>query len=441
MRMQYLLKFNITAKRLLLALTFLVLLPCLVHASQTRTVTLNDETEIEITVDKAKGDTLFLWLYSEAGPQKADEHIAKQLVKNNIEVWRPDLFAAHFLPVATSSMDRIPETDFSFLIEYAFQQTGKKIIPVSTGRGSLPVLRGARHWQLKRQLKSQSQQKNNNALTGVILMSPKFFIETPEPGVKAELLPIVKHTNLPIFILQPEKSPWYWKLDQTIPVLEKSGSDVFVQRIKDVRDRYYFRPDANEIENKQSQLLALTLKRAANYLKSLPYKKRDVVKANIKQLQIQLGKKERKLKIYQGNPLPPALKLKNLHNKFVDIKKLKGQVILVNFWASWCPPCVHEMPSMQRLQSRFSNKPFTILGVNMAEEEKTIRHFLKTKVKINFPVLLDIDGAALKSWGVFAFPTSYVIDKKGQIRYALFGGVDWETKDIVKKISALINEE
>ena len=129
-----------------------------------------------------------------------------------------------------------------------------------------------------------------------------------------------------------------------------------------------------------------------------------------------------------------------MNNKEVNLNRLKGKVVLVNFWASWCPPCVHEMPSMQHLQNRLFAKGFTILGVNMAEDVKTVRHFLKTKVAVDFPILFDIDGAALKDWGVFAFPTSYVIDKKGKIRYAIYGGVDWETQDIINKITLLLNE-
>ena len=178
----------------LLLLTLLIagFSPHLVFAEETHFFSINPETEIEYTVYKATGDhdqadTLFLWLYSEAGPQKSEHDIARYLAKNNIEVWRVDLFAAHFLPVASSSMDRIPDTDISELIEYAFKLTGKKIIPVTTGRGSLPVLKGAKRWQ--------TQYKNSRALIGVILMSPKFFVETPEPGVKAKLLDIVEKTN------------------------------------------------------------------------------------------------------------------------------------------------------------------------------------------------------------------------------------------------------
>lgn len=429
MQIHYLLKFNLSLLLILLITSFS---SRIIFAEETISFSVNAETEIEISVYPAKGDTLFLWLYSEAGPQKSEHEIAKQLAKNNIEVWRFDLFAAHFLPVASSSMDRIPDSDISELIEYAFKKTGKKIIPVTTGRGSLPVLKGANRWQNK--------YKNSHALAGVILMSPKFFIETPEPGREGKLLEIVKQTNLPLFILQPKQSPWYWKLEQTIPALEKGGSDVFVQRIKGVRDRYYFRPDANAYENKISEKLPATLKRAASYLKTLPYKSRHVAVRKYKKVRVTTGKKERKLSVYKGTPIPSKLILKDLKNKTVDLSQLKGKVILVNFWASWCPPCVHEMPSMQRLQNRFFAKGFTILGVNMAEDEKTVRHFLNTKVNIQFPILFDSDGTALKSWGVFAFPTSYVIDKKGKIRYAIFGGVDWEKESIINKITNLLNE-
>lgn len=411
---------------------FLLFISHLSYAEETLFFSADKETEIEITAYPAQGDTLFLWLYSEAGPQKSEHEIAKQLTKYNIEVWHVDLFAAHFLAVAGSSMDKIPSTDISELIQYAFNKTGKKIIPVSSGRGSLPILKGTNLWQKK--------YKNSPALTGVILISPKFFVETPEPGKKGMLLDIVAKTNLPLFILQPRQSPWYWKLDKTIPALEKNGSDVFVQRIKGVRDRFYFRPDASAYENKISSKLPIFLKRAAHYLKKLPAKKRIAVIAKKQNNKVLAGKKERKLSIYKGSPIPPELILKDLNNKLVSLQQLKGKVVLVNFWASWCPPCVHEMPSMQGLQNRFFTKGFTILGVNMAEDEKTVRHFLKTKVDVQFPILFDSEGAALKRWGVFAFPTSYVIDKKGKIRYAIFGGVDWEKESIIKKISNLLNE-
>jgi peroxiredoxin len=95
---------------------------------------------------------------------------------------------------------------------------------------------------------------------------------------------------------------------------------------------------------------------------------------------------------------------------------------------------------MQRLKDKLAGKPFTILGVNMAEEPGEVRDFLSKIVHVDFPILLDRDGAALGRWKVFAFPTNYVVDKRGRIRYAMFGAIDWDNPDVVTKIEGLLAE-
>lgn len=113
--------------------------------------------------------------------------------------------------------------------------------------------------------------------------------------------------------------------------------------------------------------------------------------------------------------------------------------VLVNFWASWCPPCVHEMPSMQRLADRYADRPFTILAVNLAEDEADVRAFV-ARHELRFPVLLDPAGESIDAWKVFAYPTSYVIDHRGDIRYALFGAIDWLEPDVLKTSESLLDE-
>jgi thiol-disulfide isomerase/thioredoxin len=399
-------------------------------AQQTITID-NADVVLSANVYSAKGNTLYVWLPPEGGFQPAHSIMAEKLSTLGVEVWLIDLFEAHFLPPVASSLEQIQAKDISDLLAVA-EQTGKHVLLISSGRGTSPLLRGAHHWQQSRPV--------NNSFSGVILLSPQFYTETPEPGQPAQLMPVVPRTNLPIFIIQPRLSPWFWKLDQTVPALQQSGSDVFVRVLPDVRDRFHYRPDATSIEQSLGDDLARLLHQAGSLLSRLPAKYRPVMPFTELSPTLTEGKKDRALKPYQGNPQPPGLALSDLQGNLHNLKAYRNKVVLVNFWASWCPPCVHEMPSMQRLADKLGTEPFTILAVNMAEPEVTIQQFLQTKVNVNFPVLLDQDGAALKRWGVFAFPTSYVIDKKGKIRYALFGSVEWDSEEMLSALSTLLRE-
>ncbi|MBI5783615.1 MAG: TlpA family protein disulfide reductase [Gammaproteobacteria bacterium] len=147
---------------------------------------------------------------------------------------------------------------------------------------------------------------------------------------------------------------------------------------------------------------------------------------------------ERRLRPYKGTPVAPPLRLTDLDGKTHDLADYKDKVVLVNFWASWCPPCVKEMPSMQRLKEKMAGKPFVILAVNMAEPENEVRDFLATKVKVDFPILMDRDGAALKAWKVFVFPTSFIVGPDEKIRYGLYGEFEWDTDEIIRVMGGLL---
>jgi thiol-disulfide isomerase/thioredoxin len=147
-----------------------------------------------------------------------------------------------------------------------------------------------------------------------------------------------------------------------------------------------------------------------------------------------------KLKPYKGNEQPPALTLPDLNGKHHSLKSFKGKVLLVNFWATWCPPCRIEMPSMWRLKNKLKNRPFEILAVDMGEEQKIVRAFLPDDMERDFIVLLDSEGKALKEWKIFAFPTSFLIGKQGKIRYALYGGLEWDGPEETAIVEKLLNE-
>ena len=144
------------------------------------------------------------------------------------------------------------------------------------------------------------------------------------------------------------------------------------------------------------------------------------------------------LKSLPVQPAPPLV-LPSLSGPSVDLVQLRGKVVLVNFWAVWCPPCRKEMPSMNRLMTKLEGKPFTILGVNEGESPEEIQAFLR-QVPVNFPILLDREGDLLKPWKVFAFPTSYVVDKRGRLRLGLFGSIEWDSPEAVAQLEKLLAE-
>lgn len=413
------------------SLFFLLLFCQTVQAGSEYPLTLPDGSELLVERYAAAGEKLFIWLAPEAGLQEAERNTASWLAGLGVEVWYPDLFEANFLPVVASSMDKIPAEQIVGLITAA-ANSGKQVYFVTSGRGAIPALRGIRQWQVENPL--------GDSLRGLILMSPKFFLETPEPGQTAEIMPVVKITNVPIFVIQPDQSPWWWKLDQTIPALEEGGSEVFVRALQGVRDRFYYRPDATADERRLATQLPRLLIQASALVSTLEPARQPVLNKQLLEVKTAASKKARELKVYSGDNNPPPLSLFDLYDKRLSLGDYKGKVVLVNFWASWCPPCVHEMPSMQRLRNALRDKPFEILAVNMAEDRATIQRFVTEQVQVNFPIMLDSDGVALKNWGVFAFPTSYVVGKQGKIRYALFGSREWDEPDVLSVLNTLIDE-
>ena len=409
-----------------------------VYARSSLSVAVDQETEINVevvspsrTVKGVNDRLLFIWQPHEGGLRPIDYELADKLAGMGIEVWLLDLIQAYFLSNTTGNMGKLNGDGFKALIDAGIK-TGKTVVIGSSGRSAVPLLRGARDWQLAN--------RDHSRFAGAISVSPKVYVKTPQPGEPAVLLPIVAATNLRYFILQPDKSPAFWQLNQTIPTLQQAGSEVYLQPLYGIRDRFYFRPDAYQLEHNAADQLAAKLFNAITLLSknTTAYRKPHTTLA--KTTETIAEKQERKLERHQGNPIPHALVLPDLNDKMIDLRSLKGKVVVINFWASWCPPCVHEMPSMESLYQQFKDKPFTILGVNMAESKAEVNSFLSKKVKVTFPIVMDYDGAALKTWRVYAFPTSYVVDKQGKIRYALFGSVLWDNPDIVSKIKMLINE-
>lgn len=220
------------------------------------TLRLQSGTEVPLTVFPAQGSSLLLWLPSESGLVAADHKAAALLAKSGIEVWLPDLHAAYFLPIVRSSLLQIPVADVARVIAQA-QQRGKAVYLISSGNGAALAL------QAVTQL---SKQKSRPA--GAILFSPNLFTGTPEPGDDARYLPVTSRTRLPIFIVQPDHSPWKWRVEELQSRLQRGGSKVSVQILPGVRDRFYYREDASPAERAWAPRLPELILNALQSLKA-----------------------------------------------------------------------------------------------------------------------------------------------------------------------------
>lgn len=134
---------------------------------------------------------------------------------------------------------------------------------------------------------------------------------------------------------------------------------------------------------------------------------------------------------------PPPLDLADLGGRRHDLAAYRGRVVLVNFWATWCAPCLAEMPSLQLLQTRLEDAPFTVLAVNYGESAEKVAKYVET-MAFDLPVLLDAFHRVRYEWKVRSLPTSYLIDASGRRRYLLRGECDWASPEAVAQVRALL---
>jgi cytochrome c biogenesis protein CcmG/thiol:disulfide interchange protein DsbE len=118
------------------------------------------------------------------------------------------------------------------------------------------------------------------------------------------------------------------------------------------------------------------------------------------------------------------------------LSSLRGKVVVLNFWATWCPPCQDELPSLERLQARLAPLGGTVLGISVDEDEAAYRRFLE-RYHVGFPTYRDPSKRIPASYGTNMYPETYIIDPEGRIARKIIGAQDWTSPDILAYLQTL----
>ena len=143
-----------------------------------------------------------------------------------------------------------------------------------------------------------------------------------------------------------------------------------------------------------------------------------------------------------GRPLTaPDFALTTPSGAAVSLKQFRGKVVLLNFWATWCPPCVREMPSMEALFQKFKPRGFTVLAVSLDEKgAAVVKPFLK-KYRLTFPVALDPDSGISGRYGARDLPSSFLIDAQGRVVAAAKGERDWYSAEAISYVAEVLDQQ
>lgn len=408
---------------MIFATSFLLSDVCFAETDMVLTVSTGDE----ITVERfpASGKYLMVWLAPEYGFRGAHRSLARMLTEQNIEVWQSNIVESLFMPQGSTSIKKLNGLRVADIIEHAHKITGKKIIVVGDSYATVSALQGAHQWQRKNQIKPY--------LIGAVLFSPYTYSTIPPLGQLPEYMPVISSTNIPIMIYQAKNNGNIGQFDSLVEKLQQHGNPVYTRLTPKVMSFFYEDHPTKEMME-QVKPLPINIRKMISVLEKHSVPKKPIALKHLKENKSGI---DIYLKKYKGSITPLAINLRDSYGNAVVKNNFKGQVTVINFWATWCPPCVEEIPSLNRLKHKMAGLPFELISVNYAEDKKTILEFME-KVKVEFPVLLDQNGDFAKKWNVITYPSTFVIDKEGKIRYGVNAAIEWDNPEFIEKLKALL---
>ena len=132
----------------------------------------------------------------------------------------------------------------------------------------------------------------------------------------------------------------------------------------------------------------------------------------------------------------PDFDLMDMDGNRHRLSDYRGRVVIINFWATWCPPCREEMPSMQRAWELLEPEGIVMLAINVGEDEDTIFQFT-ANYPVEFPLPMDRDSGVIDSWPIMGLPTTFVVDPQGRLYYRAIGGRAWDDPELLAPVRAL----
>jgi peroxiredoxin len=143
--------------------------------------------------------------------------------------------------------------------------------------------------------------------------------------------------------------------------------------------------------------------------------------------------------VVANNSVAPAFSLQTRDGKTLSLEDLRGEVVMINFWATWCGPCRQEMPLLEQIYQRYSGLGFTLLGVNVEEHSADADRFL-AETPVSFPILFDPNNEVSKQYGVRAMPSTVIVDRQGNVRFLHHGYQPGYENEYQNQIRELVRE-